>query len=330
MSILGHGSFGVVFGPFDNTTVNQMSLFNKRVTNDHSLYVIKLHTTVIERQSQQKQQLYHKLERMSRHHSIIFPLMTSFHTGAQIGRKFPFMKESIDPNKIYQIELQYYGGISMEKMVRTKKSFTMKNFLQLWKSMANILEDCFHILFDHNLIMTDIKMENMVLSDDYVLRLIDVDINPNSKTRRTITPSIIDLPVQYFSYQWWHPLHADIRKKVGQYYRNYYKDLKEKHDPIVPILAFIHNYNDPSFFVEHQTTRQDNQFQRLFFVMYPLFLIVIVLVIRKCIIIETKADMIHLKKIVKFCLSMLQKRGHFSKTFNYKDFQHFLWIMKTV
>jgi serine/threonine protein kinase len=244
------------------------------------------------------------------------------------------MKQHLDRRYFYQLELEEYGGHNIESIIYRKKqpTFSVGQFLKIWRCVPDILEDSYHILFDNHLIMTDIKIDNMVLSPDYVLRLIDVDVNPNKKTLRINTPYIVNLPPQYFSREWWHPSDQQKRKTLLQIYKqNEDKYLRGEKPMILSIVKFIHNYKDPYSFIQQQPLSfQDTQVQRLFFVMYPLLMAILKMIVYQCVRPQTPTERTQIKKIVAFCLDILRKRGHFSDQFNYRSFQHFLWDMKTL
>jgi hypothetical protein len=334
--ILGEGSFAIVVGPFKYNDINQSGLFQKKIKPNDAYFVIKIYKKTPQETYEQlikKQDLYTKLEKKSKNSSIIFPSTTSFVLGKNIINRFPFVRQYLDENNLYQLELERYGGKSLDNYIFKKENtFSMRDFLKIWNSIPNILDDSYHILFDNNLIMTDIKIENMVVSQDMVLRLIDVDINPNKKTPRVITALITDLPPQYFSKEWWHPNDQSYRKKTETNYTKKYLETKKKEKKIIgSILDFIHSRHDPSFFIKEQQMTQDTtKFQRMFFVMYPLFFMIILLFVYNCVNVKTDGDKIRLKKIVSFCLEILQKRGRFSDSFTYKSFQHFIWTIKSL
>jgi serine/threonine protein kinase len=333
-SILGEGTFAIVVGPYSLSFVVKTEFFQD-FPKEPERYIIKIHKHEVKYPSQlfQKQQLYTQLEKQSQHHLILFPIATSIIKGKDIMRHFPFMEKTLDPSKFYQLELERYGGMSFEKVMFHKHNpvLTVSKFLKIWRCIPDILEDSFTILFHHHLIMTDIKIENIVLSSHYQLRLIDVDLNPNKRTSRIITPYITELPPQYFSQEWWHPHYTQVKNTLLQKYTKHYHEYKKEKKIISKILEFIHQYQDPSVLIKTQKlTQQENKFQRLFFVMYPLFMMVLGLFVYHCVKIQTVEEKEHVKKIVSFCLNMLQKRGHFSSTFSYKTFQDFLWKMKTL
>jgi len=335
--ILGEGSFAIVVGPFRYNDINQAGLFQKKIKPTDSYFVIKIHKKTPQQSYKQiieKQDLYTKLKKKTKNSSIIFPSTTSFVLGKDIIRRFPFVRKYLEEeNMLYQLELEKYGGKSLDNYIYNKKNiFSMYDFLRIWRSIPYILDDSYHILFDNNLVMTDIKIENMVLSPDKVLRLIDVDISPNKKIPRVITAFITDLPPQYFSKEWWHPKDQSYRKqKEDSFMKKYQKTHKEEKKIIASILDFIHsNHNPSSLIKEQKLSQEENKFQRLFFVMYPLFFMIILLSVYNCINAKTNADRIRVKKIVSFCLELLQKRGHFSNSFTYKSFQHFIWTMKSL
>ena len=339
-NILGEGNFAVAMGPFQYKDVNASHLFRKQLqrtsTRSYIIKVYKKRPMQTYQELNQKQTLYTKLTKQLKHKSILFPLATSFVWGKHIIQVFPYMKQYIDSRYFYQLELQEYGGFNVESFLynRRKPVFSMEQFLTIWRSVPDILEDSYHVLFDNHLIMTDIKIENMVLSHDYVLRLIDVDLNPNKKSLRVITPFIQNLPPQYFHRQWWHPQDQMTRKELLEIYKqNKQKYLKNEKKMILSILEFIHHNRNPYSFIQEQKqslTWEDNQFQRLFFVMYPLFMVILKMVVYQCVQPQTPENKTRLNKIVAFCLETLRQRGHFNKTFNYHTFQDFLWNMKTL
>lgn len=335
-SILGEGTFAIVVGPYPLSFILKTGIFKQTTfQKTNKLYIIKLYKREASDYQKiiKKQELYTKLEKQSQHHNIIFPIATSIIKGKDILTEFPFMEKNLQLNKFYQVELERYGGISLEKIFYYKHNpvLNVSNFLKIWKCIPNILEDSFTILFHNHLVMTDIKIENIVLSREYELSLIDVDINPNKKTSRVITPTIIELPPQYFSEEWWPSQYTDTKNKLLQKYTTHYHKFKKEKKIIAKILDFIHNYKDPSSLIKNQTLTQDeNKFQRLFLVIYPLFMMIVGLFVYQCVDIKTVKEKEHMKKIISFCLDILQKRGHFSTTFSYKAFQDFVFQMKTL
>lgn len=208
----------------------------------------------------------------------------------------------------------------------------MENFLTMWGCVPDILEDAYNIIFDNNMIITDVKLENMVVSHDFILRLIDVDVNPNIKKIRTNTYHIMNLPPQYFNRQWWHP--SDEKRRIRyleKYKKNEKKYLGNENKLIIPILKFIHHYKDPYSFIEQaNASDKDRQFQRLFFVMYPILMTMLTLIVNQCVIPQTPQEKAEIKKITAFCLEVLRKRGRFSDTFNYQTFHKFIWNMRSL
>lgn len=336
--ILGEGNFAVVMGPFEYKDINASHLFDKQLkqttTKSFIIKVYKKRPIDTYQELVKKQKLYTKLTKGSKHKSILFPVATSFVWGKDIIKVFPYMKQHLDKRYFYQLELEEYGGLDVKTFLysKNKPTFSVEQFLKIWRCVPDILEDSYHILFDNHLIMTDIKTDNMVLSPDYVLRLIDVDINPNKKTLRINTPYIENLPPQYFSREWWHPSDQQKRKKLLQMYKqNEDKHLRSEKKMILSIVKFIHNYKDPYSFIQQQTLSfQDIQVQRLFFVMYPLLMAILKMIVYQCVRPQTPTEKTQIKKIVAFCLDTLRKRGRFNDPFNYRSFQHFLWNMKTL
>lgn len=337
--ILGEGSFAIVVGPFELSNVIETGLFEKNIIqyNNKLFYIIKIHKKEVKNYQKiiNDQKLYTKLEKQSLHHSILLPLATTITKGYDIIKNFPFMEKILNKNGNYQLELETYGGISFEKIIYNKHNplFNVSNFLKIWKCIPNILEDSFTILFNNHLIMTDIKIENMVLSPQYKLYLIDVDINPNKKTvSRVITPYITELPPQYFNKEWWHSSDKETKDRLLQKYMKHYKQYKKEKKIISTILDFIHNYKEPTVLITQQQVlpKDEEKFQRLFFVIYPLFIMVLSLFIYKCVKVNTVEEKKHVTNIISFCLDILQKRGHFSSTFSYKTFQEFIWKMRTI
>lgn len=332
--ILGEGSYAVVVGPIQPSTLRKLGIgFLTRPP-----YIIKIYKRPFEDASYQevmdKQRFYTHLEKQSRHKSVLFPLATFILHGQDIRDVFPFLRPYLDRDRYYQVEVETYGGISLERVVFHKKKpiFSVRGFMRIWRCVPDILEDCYHILFDNNMIMTDIKMENMVLSPDKKLRLIDVDVNPNTATSRTITPYIRQMPPQYFSDEWWAPSFEKTKKRLMQAHKTDYQDIhKRENKMIVSILDFIHNYKDPYLLVSHQRlTKQENKSQRLFFVAYPLFLMILFMIVFQCVYIRSEPEKKRVRGIVYFCLDYLRKRGHFSSQMTFKDFQQFIWKMKSL
>jgi hypothetical protein len=220
----------------------------------------------------------------------------------------------------------------MEKIVYAKRKPNMdvEGFLKLWRCIPDILEDSCHILFDNNLIMTDIKVANMVLSSDKKLRLIDVDINPNTNTSRVITPNIYTLPPQYFSDNWWG--NRQNKNYLMDVHRSHYDNLQSHATRLVLyVLHFIHRNQDPYTLArDEKLTPQENMFQRFFFVAYPLLVMVLTMVLTNCVDIRTKEEHDRVKRVLSFCLRFLQKRGHFSSQINYRTIQRLLWKMRSL
>lgn len=333
--MLGEGSFAVVLGPIpSNSTLRLLGI----KVNAKPPYIIKVYKKPFRGISQkivEKQSLYSRLEKQSRNNSVLFPLATIIIPGMDIVQIFPIMNKYLQKDENYQIEIERYG-LNMEKIIlhQNKPVFNMRGFLKIWRCIPDILEDCYHILFDNNLILTDIKSENMVLSPNKTLRLIDVDINPNITTTssRIITPSIMDLPPQYFSNDWWGPSYQIAKKNMIQVHRSDYESVYKHSKKVVKTMFdFIHKKKDPYHFANHQKlTPQENKFQRIFFVAYPLFVMILTMIISHCVDIRTEEEEARVKRIVVFCLEFLQKRGHFSSRINYKTFQHFLWKIKSL
>jgi hypothetical protein len=336
--ILGEGGFAIVMGPFLYKNINDSGLFGGRLKPTSKLFIVKAHKKgprESQKQLKNKQTLYTKLIKNSRHNSIIFPLATSVLPGKIIIDDFPVMKEYLKNDDYYQVELEEYGGIDATSFIVSSKKpvFNMAQFLKIWRCVPDILEDSYHVLFDNYLIMTDIKSDNIVVSTDYVMRLIDVDINPNKNTSRITTDYIEDIPPQYYSRGWWHPHDQDQRLlRLQQYKFNKKVFLAKEKKMIRSIVDFIHGYKDPYSFVQQNkiVSQQDNRFQRLFFVMYPLMLMILKMIVYRCVEPKTANETAQIKKIISFCLETLKQRGRFNEKLTYKTFQNFIFQMKMV
>lgn len=338
--ILGQGSYAVVIGPLAFRQVR--SLFCGAKMPGNAAYVVKVQDKPVGADQlgliARKQALYDRLRAQSRHHSVIMPLDTRILPARDVVRVLPVLAGRFtDPRRELRVELQHYGGVSMEKIVydtdKKRRVMSLRRFVALWHSVPDILEDCFHILVDNDLIMTDVKMENTVLSpDDGRLRLIDADINPNIKDLpRISTPYIMDMPAQYLSDQWWSKV-ATRDRVAAKYEEGHTYVLNRKEEKgFVDMLRFIHHNRHPFVFARSgRLTPDENKFQRLFFVIYPLFLTVVLLVANGRVRARTPAGKAYLKRVVVFCLRVLRQRGCFADRFSYKTFQRFLWRVRSV
>lgn len=330
--ILGQGGNAVVVGPVAFRRVR--ALFSGVVVpDDNAAYVVKAAKASDDDATAQKKQFYDRIREQSRHHTLILPLAARVIDGGDIVRVLPALAGRFRSGREYQVELQHYGGVSMEKVVYGDKTMSVRRFILLWRSIPDILEDCFHVITNLNLVLTDVKMENSVLSpDDGRLRLIDVDFSPNTKgVRRVLTPLPTNMPPQHFSDQWW----ADTARRdeiIANYEKGYANILtREDQEKLSAVMRFIHHRRHPLAFARRgRLSPEENNFQRVFFVAYPLLLMVVLLIANGRVRARSRAGKSYLKRVFAFCLGALRDRGQFAETFSYKGFQRFLWQMRSL
>lgn len=336
--ILGQGSYAIVVGPLSFRQV-RLLFRGTKISDDGAAYVVKAFNKPPVGADQlgfiaRKQALYDRLRGQLRHHSVILPLDTRILRAQDVVRVLPVLAGRFtDPRQEVRVELQHYGGVGMEKVVYGKHVMSLRRFVLLWRSVSDILEDCFHILVDNDLIITDVKMENMVLSpDDGRLRLIDADVNPNTKNApRISTPYIADMPAQYLSDQWW--FNVANRDLVAAKYKEGHEHVlgREEDKDLVSVLRFIHRNRHPFLFARRgRLSPDENKFQRVYFVIYPIFLTIVLLVAYGRVRARTPAGKDYLRRVVAFCLGVLRDRGRFADRFSYRTFQRFLWRMRSV
>lgn len=308
-NVLGKGSEAYVYGPF---TTHAMKPYLKKgeVLDPTKRYVIKLYTS--ENIYPDSIDFWDKIRPCIRHDSIIIPV---------ILRRVPVntLKDFSDfpsvPFKDVFMEIQEYGGEDFFYLLFEKKNpliLSFRQFLDVWESVIYMLKDAATLITHKKMIVTDVKMENMVIKNDR-LRIIDVQINPDSQgisPFRIVTPEIGIMPVQYFEKQWKTRGDERIRQIYDKKSQKVYNDPNNK---LYDILHFIHDdvasYKDIyNRFLVNPSTQAEKDREKFFFVIYPLFIMILILEKFGHIRYAT-SDRIVISNITRFCLDTLKKRG---------------------
>lgn len=329
---IGAGGEASVFGQFKVHEIISMKLFNSNLKLDNNdTYIIKVFND--DRITQDDAQSYQKFCNLIRsellYNTLILPITYSFVNGAKLLQLFELSDMSNEKN--YKIELQPYGGkdffyILFESPTRMRLS--SDNFLKIWYCMCNILEDLYNIIFRNKFVITDIKMENMVLTDDFRLRLIDIQMTPLNINNRIYTPALITLPTQYFNPYWWTN-YLSRRDKDIQYYKQTASSMVANRKLLYSAISFIYDNNPIEQWVNKfstdKITQKDIFRYQWYFILYPILMAVFYIIYSKSVKISDKPVII---RITQFCLLHLRSRGRDSSTES--GFKNFITHMRDI
>lgn len=332
---IGVGSEASVFGPYSANFVRNLGLgIPHDDVHEHATYIVKVYMIdTNKKEVLSNQLLYDQLRKELLHDSIIYPLSVKYIKGSILMDKFS-LPTDLALTKEYKVELQEYGGqdffyLLFEKEPR--KIFTTPQFLKIWACMANILEDLHNILFKHHCVITDIKMENMVMTKDYKLRLVDIQISSDkSRQYRIFTGDILRTPTQYFHKTWW------VKDDPARYIERYKRQTNRlmSHHPSVKlhnVMSYI--YGDRNTIDEwvqqystnpKQLTIEQRDTHKWLFVLYPILMSAVYIIYSKRVRITDDKT---IAGIVKFCLWNLRNRGH--ESVSEEGFQKFLKKMRS-
>lgn len=328
---IGSGLEASIFGPYSAETIRKFG-FDSDDLHQKKRYVLKIYSKYSTNMKQQigKQVLSDILGKDVINDSIIFPIQTTYKKGSDLDIFFEL--PSIKRDRKYMVEIQPYGGHDFFNLMferKPRKIFTMKQFLKIWLSMADILEDVHPIIFKHHCIITDVKMENMVLSSNYKLRLIDIQITPEISNKfRIFTGDILRTPTQYFHKTWWV---KDPLNHINNYRYETSDILSRYRSPeLQHIISFIHGggqtveqWIDQFSVKPAQLSKTQKEAHKWFFVVYPILMAAICIIYSGCIRISNYKQM---KDILVFCINELKARGRSSAIGN--NFTQFLRKMR--
>lgn len=309
--LLGKGSEAYVYGPFMPDSMRPYLKKQEMLVLDPAkMYVMKLYTS--ENIYPDSIDFWDKIRPSIRHDSFIIPVIVRRVpvSGLKDFQGFPPVRF-----KEAYMEIQEYGGQDFFYLLFERRDpliLSFKEFLDVWRSVIYMLRDAGTLITQKKMIVTDVKMENMVIKDNR-LRIIDAQINPESQgvsPFRIVTPQIGIMPVQYFETQWKTRGDARIRQIYDKKSQKIYNDPNNK---LYDILHFIHgdldSYKDIyDRFLVNPTTQAEKTREKFFFVIYPLFIMILILEKFGHIRYEA-ADKIVISNIIRFCLDTLKKRG---------------------
>jgi hypothetical protein len=331
-NIIGHGSEAFVFGPFTYTTLLHLNFIDMSELLRSKKYILKVYkdSYITNKNFKKNEKMYANIRKCVQHDSVIFPLKIVTIKGQLLNVYFNF-PDNIYDEDYYKVELQIYGGAEFNDFLIVKPHIvriTMKQFIEIWNSILDILEDVYSILEKFNCVITDVKPNNMVISlisRKYKVRLVDMQITSiNYNKTRIITPDILKMPVQYFNNVWWN-LNKNKEKIIKGVLHEYKKRSIRKYlsDPEINyILSFIHGGkgNLDEWIKKYSSgklTKEQMKTQRIFFVVYPLFNSIISLVLEKTVRDDTNDP--KLRFIISKCLLTLVSRGN-----NIQNFSKFI------
>lgn len=336
---IGAGTEASVFGPFSASHIRGLGI-NNRLPEDAN-YVVKVYMIDTDKkQVLKRQSLLDKLRREMQHDTILYPLLVRYMKGSFLMDKFD-MPQPLVPYKEYKVEVQQYGGQDFFYLLfeRTpKKVFTNAQFLKLWACMADILEDLHAVLFKHHCVITDIKMENMVMTNDYKLRLVDLQISSDkSQQYRIFTGDILRTPTQFFHKTWW--VKDDPTRYIERYKRQtnrimtgnpshtWYDVMSYVYGDRNTIDQWVQQYSTHP----HQLTVTDKDAHKWLFALYPILMAAVYMIYSKRVRIT---DDKRIDGIIKFCLWNLRGRGQGSASEDgfrvfLKKMRSFLPVKKT-
>jgi hypothetical protein len=163
-------------------------------------------------------------------------------------------------NCFFLFEIQRYaGGDDMfDVVVNTRKSvrWSIHNVVTLWTSMIEILEIGV-TLIDAGYLLSDIKMENMII-DDSGLWMIDPEIYPQyiftSMKNIIITPSPMNMPAQFLNQHFFTPdplrRHKQMYRANWLKFKKFYQDTNRyRLDTLFQWTSKASRHQNPALFI---------------------------------------------------------------------------------
>ena len=206
--LVGAGSFGKVYGPYDATNIE---IFLSRVWRQNVIhevrgrkkYIIKIIYRYRSIDRKRSVEIGRIVDRFQKHGTKRW--IASLNVGIIHRNELMEMlgKDAVTRKQGYLYEIQEYGGHNLlDVMKDVDIPWTVPMMLIIWNSIREIL----HIgtqMIESGYLMSDIKMDNMVIDFSRGIYVIDPEIYPQMdlffKEFPTVTPDPFNLPLQFIN-----------------------------------------------------------------------------------------------------------------------------------
>jgi len=206
--IVGEGSFGRVYGPYDAV---ETELFLSRVWRQDVIhevrgrkkYIIKIIYRHGIRERKRIVEIGRMFDKFQKHGTVRW--IASLNVGIIHRKELVEVlgKDAVTRKQGYLYEIQEYGGHNMLDVMKDKDiPWTAPMMLIIWKSIREILRIGIRMI-ESGYLMSDIKMDNMVIDFSRGIYVIDPEIylqkNLFFNEFPTVTPDPLNLPVQFIN-----------------------------------------------------------------------------------------------------------------------------------
>lgn len=208
-SVIGSGSFGTVYGPYDIQEISMFLSDTKQETmiqrvRSHEKYIIKIihkYRRGDRRRIETAARIINDFQNKKRLPRWITPLIVGTIHRSKLIRMLP----GHTPDQLeYLFEIQRYGGHDLLELLQDRSLIISPSTIRiLWKSIIEIL-DVGLTMIDHGYLLSDLKIENMVFDFEHGLFMIDPEIyrmDELIKTKHpiTVSPYPQNLPIQFLN-----------------------------------------------------------------------------------------------------------------------------------
>lgn len=313
MKQIGSGGEATVFGPVTFSELKSLLQTRQiqRLDPDQK-FIVKVYDKKQDF-GQKHRSLIQKLKKIPYPDRVILPLLRTRLPRSKIQTLFPKVAQSSPTVDFFDVEIQKFGGKDLFGLLfePVQKNIPASVFFRLWNDIKKILANCFVWIVRHDLIITDIKPENMVI-DQQKLMLIDLSAYLPEQKTRTLTMDIQLLPSQYFhqmfrgvSEESWEKRKKRFVEKSSEIYDS------PKTSAFHRVLHQIHNQAGTfeQAFRQYSSSPIDRQDGRLFLVVYPLFVLMLRLIYVNKIETTNEAERQKVDAIRRFCIDVLKRRG---------------------
>lgn len=334
MNQLGSGGEATVYGPLHYSQM-QLFLTTRQIQglDPKQQFIVK----VFHRPKsfeEKKKKLIETMKKIPYPENVLLPLFWAKIPRKKVETYFPKVATEHPSIPIFDLEVQRFGGQDLFGYLfePLRKNIPASTFFKIWEGVRKIIADCFVWIVQHDLMITDIKPENMVIDQQNTLRLIDVSAYPPDKSGHTLTLDLQLLPSQYFNSMFmgtsidsWEKRKTRFVQKASRVYNLPVKT------QFARVLRQIHN-NEPSFadaFRNYSNSLLERKDAMLFFVIYPLFILMLRLILVNKVITINDNDREKIDRIREFCIEILKRRGRIIHQGDPNmGMKHFLTAMK--
>ena len=204
--LVGAGSFGRVYGPYD---AKDIEIFLSRVWQQDVIHEVggrkKYIIKIIYRHGMRKRivNIGRMFDKIQKHGTKRW--IASLNVGIIHRKELVEVlgKDAVTRKQGYLYEIQEYGGHNlMDVMKDVDIPWTVPMMLIIWNSIQEILRIGTRMI-ESGYLMSDIKMDNMVIDFSRGIYVIDPEIYPQIdlffKEFPTVTPDPFNLPVQFIN-----------------------------------------------------------------------------------------------------------------------------------